>query len=120
MRTISSRTARIPHAPRRRHACPLHQTRIRRVRRFPGIDPTVSTFAWNHGDVQEDITRTWMAMAGPGVRRLGRNDDTFSDHTDVRPTMMSLLGLRDSYVHDGRVLIEDLDEEARSQSLRGD
>ena len=83
-------------------------------------DPTVSTFAWNHGDVQEDITRTWMAMAGPGVRQLGRNDDTFSDHTDVRPTMMSLLGLKDSYVHDGRVLIEDLDEEARPQSLRGD
>src|SRR5262249_52317732 len=53
-----------------------------------------ATFAWNHGDVQEDITRTWMMMAGPGVRRLGRNDDTFSDHTDVRPTMLSLLGLK--------------------------
>ena len=79
-----------------------------------------ATFAWNHGDVQEDITRTWMAIAGPGVRPLGRNDDVFSDHTDVRPTMMSLLGLKDSYVHDGRVLIEDLDEQARTQSLRGD
>ena len=45
-----------------------------------------ATFAWNHGDVQEDITRTWMAMAGPGVRPLGRNDDVFSDHTDVHPT----------------------------------
>jgi hypothetical protein len=79
-----------------------------------------ATFAWNHGDVQEDITRTWMAMVGPGVRALGRNDDTFSDHTDVRPTMLSLLGLVDSYVHDGRVLIEHLDEQARPQSLRGD
>src|SRR5262249_8230644 len=55
-----------------------------------------------------------------GVRTLGRNDETFSDHTDVRPTMLSLLGLKDSYLHDGRVLIEDLDEQARPQSLRGD
>jgi hypothetical protein len=78
-----------------------------------------ATFAWNHGDVQEDITRTWMAMAGPGVSALGRNDDTFSDHTDVRPTLLSLLGLKDSYVHDGRVLIEDLDEQARPPALRG-
>jgi hypothetical protein len=78
-----------------------------------------ATFAWNHGDVQEDITRTWMAMAGPGVTPLGRNDDVFSDHTDVRPTMLSLLGLKDSYVHDSRVLIEDLDEKAVPQALRG-
>jgi hypothetical protein len=79
-----------------------------------------STFAWNHGDVQEDITRTWMMMAGPGVRALGRNDQTFSDHTDVRPTVLSLLGLKDSYVHDGRVVIEHLEDQARPQSLRGD
>jgi hypothetical protein len=79
-----------------------------------------ATFAWNHGDIQEDITRTWMGMAGPGVQREGRNDDVFSDHTDVRPTMLALLGLKDSYVHDGRVLIEHLDEQTRPQSLRGD
>ena len=24
-------------------------------------------FAWNHGDVQPDITTTWFGMAGPGV-----------------------------------------------------
>jgi hypothetical protein len=78
-----------------------------------------ATFAWNHGDVQQDITQTWMAMVGPGVTALGRNDDVFSDHTDVRPTMLSLLGLKDSYVHDGRVLIEDLNEQARPQALRG-
>jgi len=77
-----------------------------------------SGFAWNHGDYQEDITRTWFAIAGPGVRRLGRNDEVFSDHTDVRPTMLTLLGLKDSYVHDGRVLTEDLDENAVPHSLR--
>jgi arylsulfatase A-like enzyme len=75
-------------------------------------------FAWNHGDVQEDITRTWMAMAGPGVRHEGRNDSVFSDHTDVRPTMLALLGLKDSYIHDGRVLAEKIDEHALPHSLR--
>jgi hypothetical protein len=86
---------------------------------FVPVSPA-ATFAWNHGDIQEDITRTWMGMAGPGVQREGRNDDVFSDHTDVRPTMLALLGLKDSYVHDGRVLIEHLDEQTRPQSLRGD
>ena len=82
-------------------------------------EPTTgSTFAWNHGDVQEDITRTWMAMAGPGVRKDGRNDSVFSDHTDVRPTMLALLGLKDDYVHDGRVLAEQIDESAMPHGVR--
>ena len=57
--------------------------------------------------MQEDITRTWFAIVGPGVLNQGRDDTVFSDHTDVRPTMMALLGLTDSYVHDGRVLVEN-------------
>jgi hypothetical protein len=65
-------------------------------------------FAWNHGDVTPDITNTWLGMVGPGVANLGRNDDTWSDHTDIRPTLMMLLGLKDDYGHDGRALIEDL------------
>src|SRR5262249_54594352 len=59
-------------------------------------------FAWNHGDFQQDITRSWFGMVGPGVKPLGRNDAVFSDHVDLRPTMMSLLGLQDDFVHDGR------------------
>jgi hypothetical protein len=74
-------------------------------------------FAWNHGSVQEDITRTWMGIAGPGVRQLGRNDEVFSDHTDLRPTMLRLVGLRDSYVHDGRVLVEIMQEDALPRTL---
>jgi hypothetical protein len=74
--------------------------------------------AWNHGDVQKDITRTWLAMVGPGVRREGRNDEVFSDHTDVRPTMLALLGLKDSYVHDGRVLAEKLSDQALPNGIR--
>ena len=77
-------------------------------------------FAWNHGDVQQDITRTWFAMVGPGVRTLGRNDHVFSDHTDIRPTIMAILGLKDDYIHDGRVLVEDLDEHALPNGLRQD
>jgi len=75
-------------------------------------------FAWNHGDFQTDITRTWFAMVGPGVKQLGRNDNAFSDHTDVRPTMLALLGLKDSYVHDGRVLAEWLDANALPNGIR--
>lgn len=75
-------------------------------------------FAWNHGDVQKDITRTWMGMVGPGVNRAGRDDHVFSDHTDLRPTMIALAGLKDDYTHDGRVLIEFLDDRALPRSLR--
>jgi hypothetical protein len=75
-------------------------------------------FAWNHGDVQQDITRAWFGMVGPGVKPQGRNDRTFSDHTDLRPTMLTLTGLKDDYVHDGRALIEKLERNALPQSLR--
>ena len=63
-------------------------------------------FAWNHGDFQQQITRTWVAMVGPGVKALGRDDEVFTDHADVRPTIMALLGLKDDYVHEGRVVAE--------------
>ena len=75
-------------------------------------------FAWNHGDVQKEITRTWMGMVGPGVIHAGRDDRVFSDHTDLRPTMIALAGLKDDYAHDGRVLIEFLDDHALPNSLR--
>jgi hypothetical protein len=66
-------------------------------------------FAWNHGDVQPDITTTWLGMAGPGVLPLGVTKKVWSDHTDIRPTMLSLLGMHDDYTHDGRVLSEFTD-----------
>jgi hypothetical protein len=75
-------------------------------------------FAWNHGDFQRDITRTWLAMVGPGVRPLGRHDAVFSDHTDVWPTLLALLGLKDDYVHDGRVLAEWMDDKGLPQGIR--
>jgi hypothetical protein len=65
-------------------------------------------FAWNHGDVNPDINTTWLGMVGPGVANLGIDSSTWSDHTDIRPTMLMLLGLKDDYAHDGRALTEDL------------
>jgi hypothetical protein len=69
-------------------------------------------FAWNHGDYQEQITKTWLGLVGPGVQRQGPTDRLFSDHTDTRPTIMGLVGLKDDYAHDGRVLFEVLDDRA--------
>jgi len=77
-----------------------------------------SGFAWNHGDFQQDITRTWFAAVGPGVRHLGRHDAVFSDHTDVRPTLLALVGLKDDYVHDGRVLAEWMESNALPHGIR--
>ena len=77
-----------------------------------------SGFAWNHGDFQPQITNTWLGMVGPGVQKLGEFGAIFSDHTDTRPTIVSLAGLKDDYAHDGRVLFEALDDEAVPRSLR--
>jgi hypothetical protein len=64
------------------------------------------TDAWNHGTVGSQINTTWLGLAGPGVSRLGVDNAVWSDHTNIQPTMMALLGLRDDYMPDGRVLAE--------------
>jgi hypothetical protein len=74
-------------------------------------------FAWNHGDIQPEIAQTWLGFVGPGVRKLGTTG-IWTDHADVRPTMLSLLGLRDDYVHDGRTIIELAQGSALPQTLR--
>ena len=79
--------------------------------------PPTFTFAWNHGGIQPEIATTWLGMVGPGVRHNG-DDDTWADHADVRPTMLDLVGLKDTYVHDGRVLIDQLHAWAVPQTLR--
>ncbi|HET9920495.1 MAG TPA: hypothetical protein VFQ30_11675 [Ktedonobacteraceae bacterium] len=75
-------------------------------------------FAWNHGDVAPDINTTWLGMVGPGVRHVGVDSSTWSDHTDIRPTMMTLLSLKDDYSHDGRVLYEEFNGSAVPPSAR--
>jgi hypothetical protein len=65
-------------------------------------------FAWNHGDIQPEIATTWLGFVGPGIRPLGEDGSIWTDHTDVRPTMLSVLGLTDTYTHDGRAILEIL------------
>jgi hypothetical protein len=78
---------------------------------------TPQSFAWNHGDIQQDIASTWVGYVGPGVRNTGESD-LWTDHTDVRPTMLTLLGLHDDYGHDGRAVVQPLYDWAVPQSLR--
>jgi hypothetical protein len=77
-----------------------------------------AAFAWNHGDVSPDINTTWLGMVGPGVQHLGVNKSIWADHTDTRPTLMALLGLKDDYQHDGRVLFELLTNKALPKEVR--
>jgi hypothetical protein len=86
----------------------------------PSTTASVGTgFAWNHGDIQPEIGRTFIGIVGPGVKNLGvtEPDDFFTDHVDVRPTMMFLTGLKDDYKTDGRVILELLDRNVLPSNL---
>src|SRR6266545_4826746 len=78
---------------------------------------TNQSFAWNHGDIQDEIASTWIGFVGPGIETMGTNT-TWSDHTDVRPTILNLVGLKDDYVHDGRVVSEILQGYARPLAVK--
>jgi hypothetical protein len=90
-------------------------------------------FAYNHGDYAAEIDTNFVGFAGPGVKNLGLDGSaagagpssagpdsgqvtvpgshtrgTWADETDIRPTMMYLLGLKDDYEHDGRVITQIL------------
>jgi len=77
-------------------------------------------YAWNHGGVAREINTTWVGFVGPGVRNSGVDYRTWTDETDIRPTILLLAGLQDDYVHDGRVLAEDLHQSALPTAMRGD
>ena len=92
-------------------------------------NPLNSSFSWNHGYYAPEIDTTWLGLAGPGVKKVGLDGPapsagpnssgsaanghttvpqvsqhgTWVDHTDVRPTLLALAGLKDDYVTDGRV-----------------
>jgi hypothetical protein len=90
-------------------------------------------FAYNHGDYAAEIDTNYLGLVGPGVKNLGLDGSaanagpnsagpdsgqvtvpgsgttgTWVDETDIRPTIMYLLGLRDDYEHDGRVITQIL------------
>ncbi len=90
-------------------------------------------FAYDHGDYAAEINTNYIGLVGPGVKHLGLDGSgpadgpnsagpnsgqievvnsgttgTWTDETDIRPTMMYLTGLKDDYEHDGRVITQIL------------
>jgi hypothetical protein len=54
------------------------------------------------------------------VAHLGVDNALWSDHTNIQPTMMALLGLHDDYAPDGRVLSEIFTSAAVPARMRPD
>ncbi len=77
-----------------------------------------SGFAWNHGDVQKQITTTWLGLVGPGITPIGIDSVTFTEHVDIRSTMLLVLGLKDDYVHEGNALAQYIEPWALPNSIR--
>ncbi len=92
-----------------------------------------TSFAWDHGDYAAEIDTNYVGLAGPGVAQRGLDGSqpaagpnsagpnsgqttvpdsgttgTWTDETDIRPTIMSLVGLHDDYKPDGRVISQVL------------
>jgi hypothetical protein len=90
-------------------------------------------FAYNHGDYAAEINTTWLGLVGPSVAHKGVDGfqpnqgpssagansgqvtvvqsgttGTWVDHTDIRATLLYLVGLHDDYIGDGRVITQDL------------
>ena len=74
-------------------------------------------FAWNHGGIDKEIVTTFLGLVGPGIVAKGVDDSVWSDHVDIRPTMLVLTGLRDDYQDDGRALVEELSPWALPKGL---
>ena len=85
---------------------PLDCSKTAIVKQCPGVE------TWHHGDIQPDISTTWLGLVGPGVLHLGVTDGVWSDHPDTRPTILALVGLRDDYRHDGRAILDALNPSA--------
>ena len=80
--------------------------------------PPTQTFAWNHGGIQQEISTTWLGMVGPGVKQSSNDGRTWADHADTRPTMLSLLGLSDSYLSDGAIIAPQLEQKVLPSAIR--
>jgi hypothetical protein len=99
----------------------------------PAADCAVqfARYAWNHGYYSPDINVTWAGLVGPGVAKKGvvgpdprhgasataagqnglptltvpdASTGLWAEETDIRPTLLSLVGLHDDYLSDGAVL----------------
>jgi hypothetical protein len=102
---------------------------------FSTSGPNVSInngFAYNHGYYSPNIDVTWSSLVGPGVAARGVDGPepaagnqpsdpnsrrtvpqasrvgTWVEETDLRPTLLHLVGLKDDYPTDGRVISQAL------------
>jgi hypothetical protein len=97
-----------------------------------------SSFAYDHGYYSPNIDITWSALVGPGVAFRGVDGPqpaegnqahdpnstatvpqasrvgTWVEETDLRPTLLQLVGLRDDYPSDGRVISQVLERPSRA------
>ena len=74
-------------------------------------------FAWNHGGIDKEIVTTFLGLVGPGIVTNGVDNSVWSDHVDIRATMLVLTGLRDDYQDDGRALVEEFNPWALPKGL---
>jgi hypothetical protein len=103
-----------------------------------------SSFAYDHGYYSPNIDVTWASIAGPGVAARGVDGPqpagsnqahdpestntvpeasrlgTWVEETDLRPTMLSLTGLRDDYQSDGHVITQALSRANRALAATAD
>jgi hypothetical protein len=86
----------------------------------PGCPAQDNGYAWNHGDIQPEIASTWQGWVGPGIKNLGETGAVWTDHTDARPTLLTLLGLHDDYPDDGDTIAQILDQSALPWTIRVD
>ena len=73
---------------------------------FPPTTAINPAFNWNHGDIAPEINTTWLGLVGPGVKHLGTTGKLWTDHSDIRPTLLALTDLKDDYAHQGRPITE--------------
>jgi hypothetical protein len=77
---------------------------------FPPTTAINPAFNWNHGDIAPEINVTWLGLVGPDVKHLGVTGKFWTDHSDIRPTLLALTGLKDDYAHQGRPITEVMSE----------
>jgi hypothetical protein len=77
---------------------------------FPPTTAINPAFNWNHGDIAPEINTTWLGLVGPDVKHLGVTDQLWTDHSDIRPTLLALTGLQEDYIHQGRPISQVMTE----------
>ena len=87
---------------------------------FPPTTAINPAFNWNHGDIAPEINTTWLGLVGPDVKHLGVTGKLWTDHSDIRPTLMALTGLQEDYIHQGRPISQVMTETRQDLNRLGD